>query len=857
MGSSSTEGKRTVMTLNRRVPAATVTTAILLALSATGAFAYDLQTHARMMSEAVNAANSLKDLESNLRLQPGQTFAPKSVDTSQYSQAHINHGTIEGWLREGVVLEDQNTGPVGASEAYRSVNHFYNPLPGALYGGGLSRFHAGVGWPSLDWGLTHAENSFSWGHARAHLLQALTAPNPASRDLEFGRSLRSLGGVVHLVNDLAQPQHTRNDAHLGVGPESFAGLASAYEKWAEDHFRTLPYGNYPAVYGSSDRQTFADARRFWTHGAMGLADFSNANFVSVGTNFHRGTNIEGPLQLFTHPDFASPVPGDVGGLVEIASFAQYVGRNHAGALRFVSTAVADEYQGVTYQNPYASTYSLWDEDLKAAGHDMKFTLNAINYAKAADYLIPRAVGYSAGVINYFFRGQIDLVADPATADSYLLRNLGPEPLAGTFALYYDDQDDTRHLAEGASWFLSLAPGQDAPVNVTLPPDAYERRGDALTLVFNGQMGSENAAGGFPGAVSGRAVGSPFLLIEQEGCGGAPEGQSWYAGNIYLSRFHDRGWQRVGDGPVWTVGRGFVLQGTYISEDLLFLNGDVQSTDGARSFTYLVGSDSFGSDSFVSIAYLGGAELMALMGDGRTKFSSNLGKSWEERALLTGEPSQIAHVGEGVVIAVLFGGGMLRSSDRGYSWQPTTPIIDGEPVDGWQNYVSWNQVVGEGSVLLAGGAVVWQEQGLLVRALYGGVFRSVDSGVTWSFIGLPVPPMYNPVIVMSVAISPSGEALAVADAAREEDGPEMYRSFLYASSDAGMTWVLREPESHAIAAGVVYLGNEFPPAKGIEGGISGGVLCPYESLGLCDSPPQNYPDGCPPLPPDPGGGGPEE
>lgn len=44
------------------------------------------------------------------------------------------------------------------------------------------------------------------------------APDETERNKYWATLLRSLRDVVHLIQDAAQPQHTRNVAHAGVGP---------------------------------------------------------------------------------------------------------------------------------------------------------------------------------------------------------------------------------------------------------------------------------------------------------------------------------------------------------------------------------------------------------------------------------------------------------------------------------------------------------------------------------------------------------------------------------------------------------------------------------------------------------------
>ena len=55
-----------------------------------------------------------------------------------------------------------------------------------------------------------------------------------------------------------------------------------------------------------------------------------------------------------------------------------------------------------------TTLSVWDEFLQARGARLRYSLNYMNYDAAADLLLPRAVAYSAGLIDYFFRGRLEI-----------------------------------------------------------------------------------------------------------------------------------------------------------------------------------------------------------------------------------------------------------------------------------------------------------------------------------------------------------------------------------------------------------------------------------------------------------------
>jgi hypothetical protein len=68
--------------------------------------------------------------------------------------------------------------------------------------------------------------------------------------------------------------------------------------------------------------------------------------------------------------------------------------------------VTDTLDGQRTATAPLTTLSVWDEFLKKKSLSPKFSLNRLNYDAMADLLLPRAVAYSAGLINFFFRGQI-------------------------------------------------------------------------------------------------------------------------------------------------------------------------------------------------------------------------------------------------------------------------------------------------------------------------------------------------------------------------------------------------------------------------------------------------------------------
>lgn len=123
---------------------------------------------------------------------------------------------------------------------YVSVKHFYNPRPeiGAAELTDQSNVH---GWtheavPATEWALSREENPYSLTNAMRNYKRSLElasdgalsdipvrgdfrdlAGQPQSiedmRSMYLGKAMRGLGEVMHLVGDMTQPAHVRNDAH--------------------------------------------------------------------------------------------------------------------------------------------------------------------------------------------------------------------------------------------------------------------------------------------------------------------------------------------------------------------------------------------------------------------------------------------------------------------------------------------------------------------------------------------------------------------------------------------------------------------------------------------------------------------
>ena len=174
----------------------------------------------------------------------------------------------------------------------------------------------------------------------------------------------------------------------------------------------LLFSTYAPVYSPGDTGNFTTPRQFWTStagngtGGNGIAEYTNRGFFSAGT-------------LFSSPALPSPtlyslVKGLLLDIADVCAEAEAAERppcppDLSGKITFFANTVTDSLRpSETRDNPRAASYSLFDQDLEKRGEGPIFALNRFNFDAAHEFLIPRAVAYSAGLINYFFRGKMEI-----------------------------------------------------------------------------------------------------------------------------------------------------------------------------------------------------------------------------------------------------------------------------------------------------------------------------------------------------------------------------------------------------------------------------------------------------------------
>ena len=229
---------------------------------------------------------------------------------------------------------------------------------------------------------------------------------------------------------------------------------------------------------------------------IGVTEYTNANFFSADTIF-------GSLQPPDHRHF-SPLPGntDVETLIDLANNRKYWRRRGAGA---------EEPQHLSV----ASRRTAW-QDTTGLTLPKSGRLDGKVHEDYAKLLIPRAVGYSAALLDYFFRGSLTVEQVSWDEDGVFIvvENNTDEEMEGRFELWGihgrdTDAEERVRLVElnggGQVTRLSAFGGHQFQISV---PAAARPTADYV-LVFRGRLGDEQDA------VVGRVFTVPHALVIQQ------------------------------------------------------------------------------------------------------------------------------------------------------------------------------------------------------------------------------------------------------------------------------------------------------------------------------------------------------
>jgi len=248
----------------------------------------------------------------------------------------LDASPMDAWISAGGDWADE-------PHLYASVRHFYDPLArwGQAYLTDQYQFHGWYDAPQIDartWALSHPDNPFNWQEALRHYKAALElddegwapgnalvpqhfktdiALNPVSADderrMHLALAYRALGETMHLLGDMHQPAHVRNDSHPLDEPiesNTFAETVSASAAG--------PVDGRIAPSLASAGGTLQPPEELFRQVAL----FINAHFYTADTIYDGPSNVipantsaqdvaTGTKPPYEHPQFADLLPRSV------------------------------------------------------------------------------------------------------------------------------------------------------------------------------------------------------------------------------------------------------------------------------------------------------------------------------------------------------------------------------------------------------------------------------------------------------------------------------------------------------------------------------------------------------------------
>ncbi len=416
------------------------------------AFAFNDQiTHPELSKKALEKSQTVlnKYFEDNLMLNNG-------IKT-------INNGEVTyEWLQHGARMEDD--------PSCRASNHFHNPYLDWTASGlsdtiGLVNWWCGASSPyssdkiksNVTWATGYSDrglidpssdvlefNEWDWESARMYYLAYLTGldlevgsnvvvQNEQRRNEFLTYTFRALGHLMHLLQDMAVPAHVRNDfsqGHTRYLPDHeftmniLKWFGNRFEDYVRHKNRSSWFDEQPV---GGDFNSFRITDLWDTNilrpnttpdqlsqinmSSLGLAEYTSINFLSMFTMFET-YGPDGSLVFpYPKPEHCVVVldkPQDFFTTFDRQYLASWNG--HPGETVYKLAVVS-------YLKHFREVYFSDNVSNEISNKLLPIWLDGACFENYAQKLIPRAIGYSSDLLDYFFRGQLSVTAIPYFAEN--------------------------------------------------------------------------------------------------------------------------------------------------------------------------------------------------------------------------------------------------------------------------------------------------------------------------------------------------------------------------------------------------------------------------------------------------------
>jgi len=308
----------------------------IITITATPAFAWLQPIHRAINDQAINKFKTVFNSNEKYKTAPinYDEFYQGVGISSRFYFANTYKATkrtmqLPEWIVNGGDWADE-------PEWYASVRHFFDPL--ALSGVNYLTDHSyafGTLYeqPKIDamtWALSHNDNPFNWHNALINYKKAMEIPEDGKlpetikgqhfklnvaiqpkdrkeeREFYLAYAYRALGETMHLMADMTQPAHVRNDSHPYDEPvEDTITADNVREFAASSSVDARMTENFISAGGS---RLFTPENLFTI-----LSSFTNKNFYSSDTIYDKDNGVMPKNDEIPIPDpqFHDLIPGEM------------------------------------------------------------------------------------------------------------------------------------------------------------------------------------------------------------------------------------------------------------------------------------------------------------------------------------------------------------------------------------------------------------------------------------------------------------------------------------------------------------------------------------------------------------------
>ncbi len=431
--------------------------------------------------------------------------------------------TVGQWINKGAEREDAMSFSSFVGGNNRFNNHFHKAISAYPWGdaGLTNEIVSGASAPL--WAQASLlqeqfpEGDRTWSRTRYDYLLALTASDETKRQEYFAKTFQGLGHQMHLLQDMAVPAHVRNDMHP---IEGLFGKLRGFEKYFLESWVAKnvagPIPSMPPIINLNVSHPIVPIARLFDLDAynggnpateldIGLSEYTSANFFSSDTIFADALPPGDPRHApFPRRESTNLQHYIDGGLLP----ETFIAPDRQEEVRFYIAKTGDGEQIPHFVRPGYFARELMQGDELLWAHTLTFYLDRLCHQDYAERLLPRAAGYSAALLDYFFRGRMEVggveVRDEnrnITGMGIRLVNTTPEETMqnGSFWIAYRYSSGGNYVYglsnEASMGNLLMRPEIDrrffsATFSPAIPQDAGSPE---YTLVYFGELGYEKGA----------------------------------------------------------------------------------------------------------------------------------------------------------------------------------------------------------------------------------------------------------------------------------------------------------------------------------------------------------------------------